>query len=179
MVVIVRKFIHPLGIHLASSKRGFAKVTSCLPTVILLNHFFPGRKVELPALRDALSLLCRGAKVHPKGSLLLFRSDLNHREMLQELPQPWECTHRGQVVQRSVSTDFSTFPLKWWLIRCLCIYERVVNKMFVYPGLNNFKMHWPATSSLWEAWGTARNSLVFSEGCFIYGVHGCCHSRPC
>lgn len=58
-------------------------------------------------------------------------------------------------------------------------HERVVNKMFVYTGLNNFKMHWPAMTSLWEASGTARNSHVFLEGCFIYGVHGCCHYRPC
>lgn len=86
MVIIVRKFIHPLGIHSASSKRGFTKVTSYLPTVILLNNFFTGRKVELPRLRDALSLLCRGAKAHPRESLLLFRSDLSHCEMLQELP---------------------------------------------------------------------------------------------
>lgn len=56
MVIIVRKFIHPLGIHSASSKRGFTKVTSYLPTVILLNNFFTGRKVELPRLRDALSV---------------------------------------------------------------------------------------------------------------------------
>lgn len=61
-------------------------MTSYLPTVILLNNFFTGRKVELPSLRDALSLLCRGAKAHPRESLLLFRSDLSHCEMLQELP---------------------------------------------------------------------------------------------
>lgn len=35
MVIIVRKFIRPLGIHLASSKRGFKKGNSYLPRVIL------------------------------------------------------------------------------------------------------------------------------------------------
>lgn len=72
MVLIVRKFIHPLGIHLASSKRGFTKVTSYLLTAILLSNFFTGRRtegeLELPTLRGAVSLLCRGAKVHARGS---------------------------------------------------------------------------------------------------------------
>lgn len=58
MVVIVRKFIHPLGIHLASSKRGFTKVTSYLPTVILLNNFFTGRKAKWSYPHSEMLCLC-------------------------------------------------------------------------------------------------------------------------
>lgn len=56
MVVIVRKFIHPLGIHLASSKRGFTKVTSYLPTEVLVSSFCTGRKVQwsYPAERSCV-----------------------------------------------------------------------------------------------------------------------------
>lgn len=59
MVITVRKFIHPLGTHLTSSKRGFTRVTSYLPTVILPKSFLYWKKGEvgLPTLTDALSLL--------------------------------------------------------------------------------------------------------------------------